>query len=896
MKRILHAILFLTLMCLMQGCFAESTTTSTTTSSIPATETTTTSETMPSSSTTEIPITTTSIPATTSTESTTTTSTVPATTTTVPSRYNLTIVAINQTFVVTWEDLQALSLTDIEIVDAYNQTKIMVGYRLAGLLASEAYDSFLVRNLTEAKPFQVQLTEVYLVIGEKQNQTVIEYDVADFHISRVTDKQWTLTLEAPTQIELRLRQPEEAVYFIEYKAILGRYDYHTSLRAMQGIINREKPRLLTITTGNPYYKYSDIQWLFYLESLGYDLIELESLEEVLYTFKDSFQGIIFFRDRMKSYNNWVSAESDFALMMASVMNFAPVPSGLQTTMAQLCGCPVVESFEVNGKAVLGNISLYLDQLQINEAYEVYEHVFLEFKEAFNTKAYMSLTSEVMDYASSEKMMFFDLKATQSERDNLLSRQINRYFDEHNDFFNVYGWVDHESSALDFISSYGGIIDVVGSGNLSLLHRLPAGDEPFVQPATFQTAYNPAKKYVTFFASESDTIKVGIAFQHGAWLDPNRGKVPINWGLIADMSQEFAFAYRYFIDSATPMDYFYSGGGSAIGFVDIDSQMNWMARNAIADANNAAMIHANQSIIDMYNDLYTSSDLFEKSVLGSYLSRSGASAAFARIHDGNTAIRVESWNSVPVYNRWTNFYPRRSSTSEANMTSLTSLSTNHRIQTKRSNYWFLETTLSTSQNEIGFELFRQDNGDGYQVVFHGGTVELKRIVAGIEETLKSQTFHSSTRIIKVSIDKATPLDEYTRIKLYVNDWKIFDFYDLDNAFVEGGFGIYSEDTIASTFLKFTGTKYSMAQAIYQRIVSDSNRFILAYYGFVGTEEYGNAQYRTEPGIGGVISLSPTDFYKIQLLLDANDPGRYEIVHANEFMQYAKQYQDYYGSLK
>jgi hypothetical protein len=221
---------------------------------------------------------------------------------------------------------------------------------------------------------------------------------------------------------------------------------------------------------------------------------------------------------------------------------------------------------------------------------------------------------------------------------------------------------------------------------------------------------------------------------------------------------------------------------------------------------------------------------------------------------------------------------------------------HLVQNQVSNYWFIETTLSQSQNTIGFELFRQANGDGYQVVFAQGRVYLKRIIGGIEEVLHDLTFNTSSRKVKVSIDQSTPLDLFPRIKLYVNDLKVIEYYDLDNTFNQGGFGLFTDDQISSTFTNLTGSKFSMAMAIYNRIVQDSNRFIMAYYGFVGTEEYTNAQYRTEPGIGGVISLSPTDFYKIKLMLDINYPNTYEIVHANEFLEYAKTYQAYYGNLR
>lgn len=793
-------------------------------------------------------------------------------------------------------DLSTMTEQTVEVEDHYGIRTSWVGYRLTEILNDFTYNGLSVSNLISTEHYAITISNLYLLIGTIIDEVPVYHEYDEYLIARINNRSMESLVVNPSRIDLRVFDPAQAIYYIEYRSVSGRYDHHTSLRAMQGIINRHQPKLLTISTGNPYFKHSDQTWLDHLESLGYDLIELNSLEEVIFTFKDHFNGIITFKDRFKSYNGWISAESDFALMMASIHDYAPIPSGLENSIASLTGLPIITSFIVNEKTVLGNISTYLDQNKITEAYAIYEHVFDHFKEAFNSQAYMSLTSEVMDYAASQRMMFFDLKATQSTRDNLLSIRINQYFDQKNDYFNVYGWVDHESSALDFISSYGGIIDVVGNGNLSLLSRLDIDTETFVQKAKYQSTYQVNKKFVTFFASESDTIKVGVAFQHGAWLDPNRGKVPINWGLIADMSEEFPFVYDYFMKTATEMDYFYSGGGSAIGFVDIDSQMSLTSRNAIADANAYFLGKADQHIIDMYNDKYTSTDLFEKTVLGSYLFRSQVEGAFARIHDSNTAIRVETWNNTPVYNRWTNFYPRRGATSEVNLLNMDIINSKHVVQSLVSDYWFIETELSTSLNTIGFELFRQTNGDGYQLILSNGKITLLRTVSGNETILQELNYHTTSRKVKLSIDHSSLIDPYPRIKLYINDLKIIDVFDKAFVHTSGGFGLFSDDSISTTFTKLTGTKYSMAESIYNRIIQDSNRFILAYYGFVGTDEYGNAQYRTEPGIGGVISLSPTDFYNIKLMLEKNYPDVYEIVHANEFLEYAKTYQAYYGNLR
>lgn len=800
--------------------------------------------------------------------------------------------------IISSDDFDSMNLSEIIVnQDVVNEITYS-GYRLMQWFTGETtpVEGFILENATEAEYIAKEINSIYLITGHVVNGENVSFAKEEYFLARIIDSEMTKIIDQPLQVTLRTMNTDQAIYYINYSSIAGRYDYHTSLRAMQGIINREEPRLLTLSNGNPYFKESDQTWLDVLEDDGFDLIELTSIEEVIYTFKDQFNGIITFKDRFKSYNNWVSGESDFALMMASLMDYAPLPYGIQQTISDLTGLEIITQFEVNQEIVFGNISDYLDSKNVTSAYDCYELVFHTFKEAFNQESYMSLTSEVMDYAASEKMMFFDLKATQSDRDNMLSREINAYFDQNNLYFQVYGWVDHESSALDFISSYGGIIDVVGSGNLSLISRLNTETTAFTQKTNDTATYDATKKYVTFFASESDTIKVGIAFQHGAWLDPNRGKVKINWGLISDMSVEFAYAYDYFIKTQTENDYFYSGGGSAIGFVDIDSQMHYLSREAIADANKYFMGIADQQYIDMYNDKYTSTDLYEESVLGSYLNRSDVLGAFARMHDGNTSIRIEEWSGVPVYNRWTNFYPRRASSNDVLWSAFETIDSYHYQQDLVSDYWFIQASLANTQKNITFNVFSQSNDDGYQIIFQDGEIILQKTVNGIITELASKVYTTSSRQIKISIDHSTPLDEYTRIKLYVNDFKIFEYYDVENSFVEGGISLSSEETTKSMITNLDGTRFSMAKQIYNRIINDTNHYILAYYGFVGTEEYTLAQYRTEPGIGGVISLSPTDFYKIQLLLDLHYPGVYEIVNAREFMQFAEQYQDYYGTLR
>ena len=70
-------------------------------------------------------------------------------------------------------------------------------------------------------------------------------------------------------------------------------------------------------------------------------------------------------------------------------------------------------------------------------------------------------------------------------------------------------------------------------------------------------------------------------------------------------------------------------------------------------------------------------------------------------------------------------------------------------------------------------------------------------------------------------------------------------------------------------------------------NDPNQFIVGYYGVVFDHDFTLSQYKTEPGPGEVVSLSPTDLYRIQLLLHENHPNEYVIINMDEFYTYLQQ---------
>ncbi len=799
----------------------------------------------------------------------------------------------NMNYDLTLEDLETYTVVEKEYVDQVGFKKTLIGIQFQQVFDFENKQIKIFYDNKE-QYYSKSIRDLMIVMSEKISNQTVSLSLEDIylyhdHISAMTKK-----IRDIDKIEIYDVTQHDFVLF-DYRNIPKRYDYYSTLRTIQGIVNKEEPKLLTLHRDNPFYQQSDESWMMVLENLGYIFLEIDSLEVLAVHFKDYFHGIITFSDHFKSYNQWVSVESDIASMIAGKKNYLPVSNGLQGTFETLTQIPYQSSFTFGGQTFDGNISLYTQGLNITRAQDLYEVFFDEFKQEFHPSKMMSLTSEALDFAISEGMMFFDLKATQDDRDKQISRKIFQYFLSNNDYFDLYGWVDQEAEALNLISSYGGIINVVGSGNLSFFKNLNIETKEFNQKTESTSSYDENKTYVTFMASESDTIKVSYAFQHGAWKDEYRGYVPINWGMIADMSVQFPFIYNYFINEMSINDYFYSGGGSALGFVDIDEQMPLKSRQAIANANRDILEKADQHIIDMYNDRYTGADSFNKSILGSYFMTSQVEYAITRIHDGNTTIRIESWLGTNVYNRWRNFYPRRPGSDFVNLETLKKNTDYHFIQDESSDYWFLEGTLINSRDGIHFHLLTQSNGDGYEVEFKDGYVRLNKIENQVTKTLYEKRFFVNERKFKLSVEHS-PIHGLPRIKLTINDLEIFDIYDHDNTFKQGGFEIKSEIQITEYIKEFRGSNRSIAMSVYDNITRDTNRFIVGYYGFMGSINYKDAQYRSEPGIGDVISLSPLDIYIISLELEKNFPNQYEITNLREFMEYSSRYFDKYQTLR
>jgi len=135
---------------------------------------------------------------------------------------------------------------------------------------------------------------------------------------------------------------------------------------------------------------------------------------------------------------------------------------------------------------------------------------------------------------------------------------------------VFGWgaID-ENTFVRVVTENGLTVICSGVPNNSFYNRWKASRLPLKQrhsPIAESKVKVEDKIYLAFMVNEGDSIKNAVALQgFGGWLQPERGDVPMNWGVEPAIFERYSGIMEYFYKSATSNDYFFtaaSGWGYA----------------------------------------------------------------------------------------------------------------------------------------------------------------------------------------------------------------------------------------------------------------------------------------------------------------------------------------------
>jgi hypothetical protein len=128
------------------------------------------------------------------------------------------------------------------------------------------------------------------------------------------------------------------------------------------------------------------------------------------------------------------------------------------------------------------------------------------------------------------------------------------------FSPIYGWGRPDENNLVRRLTLAGMVKIcTGTANSSFYKPLPRMTSSSRQPIKERPRPSLEDKvYVAFMVNEGDTLKYLASLGNlGSWLQPERGKIAINWGMDPLLYREFPGLVSYFQATATENDRFFA---------------------------------------------------------------------------------------------------------------------------------------------------------------------------------------------------------------------------------------------------------------------------------------------------------------------------------------------------
>ena len=184
---------------------------------------------------------------------------------------------------------------------------------------------------------------------------------------------------------------------------------------------------------------------------------------------------------------------------------------------------------------------------------------------------------------------------------------------------VYGWGSpDENNFVRRASIHNCAVVCALNGNGSFFRRLPMLSKSFAQPNRRVGKVKLEQKiYVTFMVNEGDSLKCQATLGNQAgWMQPERGRIPINWGMDPYLHETFPGLISYYYATATTNDCFFAAA-SGWGYAHPD----WMPTNSLLPYARQVCAAGSKASLS-YIDIWWMSSLREKNRFFPFLRETG----------------------------------------------------------------------------------------------------------------------------------------------------------------------------------------------------------------------------------------------------------------------------------
>jgi hypothetical protein len=348
--------------------------------------------------------------------------------------------------------------------------------------------------------------------------------------------------------------------------------------AMQGIANREEPQVFLQTGKRDWnmdlgskwvnhtaevlqrYKGVDDIWQeYYQKRYGYQFKQVSSLDELAAQLLPKLRGVVIYDEKN-------SGDVVMAVTIAGLRDVVPVTEKVLADSPVLRGLPVNEDlrgrFPDRLAAEREAIRTLLPQCSKDGAFSYgggIDAVALDLAVSNRLFVYNLshfLPNSPIEDKDQEKYKKHEGGFTLT--DGPLVQTILRHL---NPISPVWGWGGpREAIFLKTVSQQGDFVMCAQVPNGSFHQKISPPTLPFHQRhLRSEDVKVEPKHYVAFMVNEGDTLKCAASMMlNASWLESERGRFPINWGVSPYLCQNFPGMMDYFYETMTPNDYFFDG--------------------------------------------------------------------------------------------------------------------------------------------------------------------------------------------------------------------------------------------------------------------------------------------------------------------------------------------------
>ncbi len=390
-------------------------------------------------------------------------------------------------------------------------------------------------------------------------------------------------------------KPEHVVYVYQPAASekSEAYDEAMAAACLQGIINEDGPRLYALSNRSERPKYwldlfsGEGQWL-----AGREHVRVDGLDGLLALAGDRVKGVVIWAPE-------VPASVNVATTIAGVKRGVVLSPELASKCLAKWKLPVLD--DLRGRFTGGESGS-----KKNDAYRwavreflakglCSSHLFCLFEDACVARASGDLSYVVTrDWAIKNRGFVFDLSPWGDEipkddpgqslgtdletykliLDELLRQSAGRHMTEMTGFFSFWKYSNipgHESKhepvpteweTVYLISPYNCYQNTVSSDCYNQSFHSQAPFKKLHQARPKPVAPGNVKAHFCFLMADYDSATPLYDFLPKHWGDPNRGKLPLMWGINPNLIETYPDVIQYVYATATPNDHFASDASAA----------------------------------------------------------------------------------------------------------------------------------------------------------------------------------------------------------------------------------------------------------------------------------------------------------------------------------------------